>query len=211
MGDKSDKPGMGITRRMDPNAMELDLFGKMNKESDENKEKRESGPCAERIFKNFGLGATLGSFVGASHAAWYPDPIETADKQFRTLKFAQTNFRGAARLIILPALFVGTAAGTYTVAECFAEKMRGVRDPKNALIGGAAAGAFLGAYTRRANMVAASSIFIGLTLFAVKFSGPIFADREGQTRRMKSELPPQHIESDELMALKEKYPKFKHM
>jgi len=146
------------------------------------------------------------------YTAWYPDPIESVDKKLKTIKWAQTNTFQAFRTAFVPALFVGTAAGIYTVGECMGETLNGDKDdPMNALYGGAMAGAFLGAKSRRPVIAAATSLLLGLGMFTVASGGPVYGDREAQTRKMYSELPPQHVESDELKALKEKYPKFQHI
>ena len=126
----------------------------------------------------------------------------------KNIKWAKTNTFGAIRTAVLPALFVGTAAGIFTFGETVSESIRGVDDATNALYGGGLLGLFLGGYSRRPNIALASSLGIGATMFLVKFSGGLYGDREAHSRKMYSELPKQHVESEELKALKAKYPKF---
>lgn len=211
MGEaRSEKVGMGITSRTDPNFLELDVYAKANEHFSKVKVQNR-GPPLERGFISFYQGFGVGAICGMAQAAWYPDVIESADKQMKNIKWAKTDTFGALRTAVLPALFVGTAAGLYSFGEATSEMLRGVDDSTNALYGGGLAGLFLGGASRRPNIAFASSLLIGTSMFLLKFSGDIFGQREEHTRKMFSELPRQHVESDELKALKDKYPKFQNM
>merc|ERR1712232_1367369 len=97
---------MGITSRTDPNFFHLDAHAKQIESW--NHYMKPNGTPLEQTFTSFYEGFGVGGIFGMAQAAWYPDVIESADKNMKNIKWAKTNTFGAIRTAVLPALFVGT-------------------------------------------------------------------------------------------------------
>ena len=140
--------------------------------------------------------------------AWYPDPVTSKGRFGGVL--GRSDSRQVFRAIARPSLFMAVAGATFTAVECAAETIRGSQDSWNSMYGGMAAGALIGAKTKRADIMTSAAIALGLTMLMVDFTGPL--DRpmnDEMKKKMYGVLPTKHSQSDELRALKEKFPKFK--
>jgi len=107
---------------------------------------------------------------------------------------------------------MATAGATFSAVECAAETIRDSDDSWNAMIGGMAAGAFIGARTKRMDIMTSAACATGLMMLAMDYTGPLDGQdnmQDEMKKRMYGVLPTQHKESAELSALKEKFPKFK--
>jgi hypothetical protein len=105
---------------------------------------------------------------------------------------------------------MSAAATAFAAAECTAEAARGKKDSWNASIGGIAAGAVIGATTKRFDMMTSTALGMGLFMFALDMTGPSTIHESGQDElhhRRYGVLPKKHVESEALASLKEKYPK----
>lgn len=162
-------------------------------------------------------GVGVGTFYGACQVAWYPDPIVSSAKRFgdtvhRHSAVDHSDFRAVMRAVARPATLFAASAGAYAATECVAGSVRDRDDSWNSMIGGAMAGAVIGSTTGRFDIMTACAVGTGLLLFAVDFSGPDTVwDKDALNHKMHGVLPEQHRESEELAALKEKYPKFKDL
>lgn len=87
-----------------------------------------------------------------------------------------------------------------------------VKDPWNSLVAGMAGGAVIGLTTGRPQIVAAAAIGMGLFMAAMDISGPTTVyDEPALNYKRMGVLPKQHVESEALAALKEKYPQHKNL
>eukprot|EP00565_Helicotheca_tamesis_P004285 CAMPEP_0185740848 /NCGR_PEP_ID=MMETSP1171-20130828/38642_1 /TAXON_ID=374046 /ORGANISM="Helicotheca tamensis, Strain CCMP826" /LENGTH=188 /DNA_ID=CAMNT_0028412777 /DNA_START=84 /DNA_END=650 /DNA_ORIENTATION=+ len=168
------------------------------------------GPCFNRFFNASMVGASAGTFFGACAVAWHPDPV-IVDKRFGGVD-GRSDFRAVARQITRPALLFSAAAAAFAGTECLAESVRGKKDSWNAMIGGFAAGAVIGATTKRFDIMTSTGIGLGIFLFALDYSGTETSNHPWELRhKMHGVLPEKHVESEELTGLKEKYPKYDHL
>ena len=104
------------------------------------------------------------------------------------------------------------AGATFSAVECAAETIRESDDSWNSMFGGMAAGAVIGARTKRFDVMTSTAFATGLAMLAFDYTGPMVGqdNMKGEMhKRMYGVLPNKHVESPELAALKEKYPKFK--
>lgn len=86
------------------------------------------------------------------------------------------------------------------------------KDPWNSLVAGAAGGAVIGLTNGRPQIVAATALGMGLFMACLDLSGPkTVADEKELEYKILGVLPKQHEESDALMALKDKFPKYKDL
>ena len=151
------------------------------------------------------FGAAAGTFYAACQLAWYPDPIADAKGSVKG-----HSLKGIMRTIARPTFWMSAAATAFAAAECTAEAARGKKDSWNASIGGLAAGAVLGATTKRFDMMTSSALGMGLFMFALDMTGPSTVHESGREElhyRRNGTLPEKHQESEALSALKTKYPK----
>ena len=118
--------------------------------------------------------------------------------------------KGIMRTIARPSFWMSAAATAFAAAECTAEAARGKKDSWNASIGGLAAGAVIGATTKRFDMMTSTALGLGLFMFALDVTGPNTVHQSGLDRlenRRYGVLPKKHVGSEALASLKEKYPK----
>lgn len=158
-----------------------------------------------------GIGAFVGTFYGTCAAAWYPDPIQSTGK-FGGIP-GRTDFRAVARTIMRPAMWFALTAGTFTAVECAMEAARNeTQDYLNSLVAGMAGGAVIGMTNGRPQVVAATAIGMGILMTALELSGPTTVWNESELDHKRNDcLPKQHVESDALTALKEKFPQHKNL
>jgi len=160
------------------------------------------------------VGSVAGTFFGSMQVAWYPDPVVSAKRFGDTVhKSVDTSdLRAIVRMVSRPALWFSAAGGSFAAAECLAESARGKEDSWNSVIGGAIAGAVIGSKTGRFDIMTATAVGMGLFLGILDFSGPDTVWNKDELRyKMHGVLPQKHRESEDLAALKEKYPKFKDL
>ena len=156
------------------------------------------------------VGAGAGTFFGAAQAAWYPDPITVSGKAFGDA--SRSEFRAVGRIILRPAMLFSFAAGAFASTECLAETFRAKSDSWNAGLGGMAAGAIIGATTRRADIMTSAAFAMGLFIFAMDFTGAdTVRNPHSMKHKMYDTLPEKHVESEALGRLKEKYPNHKDL
>jgi hypothetical protein len=110
-------------------------------------------------------------------------------------------------------MWAALTAGAYTATECAMEAVRNeTQDYWNSLVAGAVGGGVIGMTTGKPNIVIATAIGMGLVMASVEVSGPKTCYYPEELDYKKNGLlPKQHKESDDLAALKELYPKFKHL
>jgi Tim17/Tim22/Tim23/Pmp24 family len=103
----------------------------------------------------------------------------------------------------------------YAGVECLFES---VRDPEgtskhwNSAAGGFAAGMVMGAMTKRIDVALVSGLGNSLLMFGVQFHGLHYVtDPHQMAMKIAGKWPTQWKESNELAALKEKYPEFKDL
>ncbi|KAL7548330.1 hypothetical protein ACHAWF_011616 [Thalassiosira exigua] len=171
-----------------------------------------SGPGLTRFVHSAGVGACAGTFYGACVASWYPDPIVTPGKYGGIP--GKTDFRAVGRTVLRPAMWFSLTAGTFTGVECAMEAARNeTQDVWNTMVAGMAGGAVMGMTNGRPQVVAATAIGMGLTMALVELSGPttVFDEEALDGHKRMGLLPKQHVESDALRALKEKFPQHKDL
>jgi len=125
-----------------------------------------------------------------------------------------SDYKAIARTISRPAFWMSAACATFASVECLAESARGKKDPWNASIGGMAAGLVAAATTKRADIMTSTALGLGLFMFALDFTGESTIHESSQMElrdKMYGILPKVHKESDDLAALKEKYPETKDL
>mmetsp|Transcript_2393 Transcript_2393/g.2593 ORF Transcript_2393/g.2593 Transcript_2393/m.2593 type:complete len:190 (-) Transcript_2393:174-743(-) len=169
------------------------------------------GSCISKTLNAAMTGAAAGTIHGAVTLAWFPDPI-TSEKRFGGV-LGKSDGRQVLRALARPSFLMATAGATFAVIECSAETLRGKDDSWNSMIGGMAAGAFIGSMTKRADIMTSTAFAMGLFMLAVDYTGPIdgqYKMRDTTNKKMYGVLPNTHKEGPELSALKEKYPKFNH-
>jgi len=165
--------------------------------------------CMLRTFRFAVGGAASGTLFGAVQAAWYPDP--TPNPKPGTPDY--TTLRGVLRCMSYPALYFSAAAASFALGECVAETLRNdKKGPFNAFCGGAVAGVVMGSISKRFDVMGATAIGTGVVCAVFDFAGDDWVvDRPTVYKKVLGELPKKHVESEELIALKEKYPKFKDL
>jgi len=155
------------------------------------------------------VGGAAGTFFGAACLAWYPDPIVTVRGR-DVVEF--TSIRTAARSVMRPALWFALVGSTFSAVDCFAETARNKKDSWNAVLGGMATGLVMGSVTKRVDYMTVTSLAMGLVMGAVDYSGPHTTAKPMEVKKkMHDVMPETHAESEDLAALKEKYPKYKHL
>ena len=99
------------------------------------------------------------------------------------------------------------------MTECIMEMLRNEKkDAWNSLAAGMAGGAVVGLTNGRPQIVAATSIGMGLFMAAVDMSGATTVhDEKMLAIKRNTFLPEVHVESNALAALKEKFPQHKDL
>lgn len=163
------------------------------------------GSCGEKSFYALVLSGSVGTFYGAINAAWYPDPITSADGVV-----GRTDLKALGRTVFRPAAYCAVVGTTFAATECLAESARGEKDAVNAFLGGAAAGMVMMAHSKRFDVMAAGALGTAIAAAAVAYTGPsVTTDEAALARKVYGTLPKKHVESAEMRTLKENYPKWK--
>lgn len=117
--------------------------------------------------------------------------------------------------VMVPTLYLGLAATSYTMVQCFSESTRQTKDSWNAAYGGMVCGFIIGGLTKkRFDVATAAALGTGLAMGLADLVGPManYAMANNQTDDVDRSIRPKtFVESAELQALKEKYPKFKDL
>lgn len=151
--------------------------------------------------------------LGAGQLAWYPDPYHFGPKG--TVHAAVLNSTYIFRALRGPVMMGAAVTTTFALTECLVEQLR---DPAkesthwNAVAGGAAAGLVMGSLTKRVDIMSSAALGMGLFMGMVEYNGQTYiSDKELAKTKWNTQLPAFEKESEELKALKEKYPEFKDM
>uniref|UniRef100_A0A6V0YZ03 Uncharacterized protein n=1 Tax=Thalassionema nitzschioides TaxID=33649 RepID=A0A6V0YZ03_9STRA len=165
--------------------------------------------CLGRAQVNTAMGTAIGLFYGAVQAAWYPDSP-------RDVKGHITDRTSTSQLlgkVMRPTVILGGVCATYSLAECTFEGIRNEKDSWNSAYAGGVAGFVIGGLTKRFDYATACAVCTGMGMAVIDMFGlgmnyarAHYPDQPPATMR-----PDTYQESDELIALKEKYPKFKHL
>jgi predicted lipid-binding transport protein (Tim44 family) len=155
------------------------------------------------------VGGTAGTFFGACALAWYPDYIVT----YRGRDVVEfTSVRTVATSLLRPAVWFAVVGATFSAADCMAQSARNKDDSWNAAIGGMAAGFVMGSIFKRFDYMTSSALGMGLLMGVLDWTGPNTSSKpEEAFEKMYGVMPETHQESNELAALKEKYPKYKDL
>ena len=172
----------------------------------------QSGPRKAFFAVVQGVGAGLA--YGAFSWAYYPDKMAFAHKD----TVIAGPIRGSSYVmntLVRPTVAFSVVNLTYAGVESVMEEIRGShhKDPWNSAFAGAAAGFVLGSFlARRFDVATCSALGTGLIMGALDFNGPnIIADPESDgARKFPAKISAIFQESDELKALKEKYPAYKN-
>jgi len=171
------------------------------------------GNFTNRLLANLFLSSFSGLLYGAMLTARNPD--YSRDMRGNLIEMVPTSAL-MSRLLFPPVIFSAVAA-TYTIMESNSESMRQKADPWNAAVGGGFAGLLIGLLTKRMDRVIPSALGCSAVMATIDGFGLSMKFVEegitkGEERKPPSVFNPRkHQESVELVALKEKYPKFKDL
>ncbi|XP_010937628.1 outer envelope pore protein 16, chloroplastic isoform X4 [Elaeis guineensis] len=110
--------------------------------------------------------------VGASKVAAEEtyDCLKKGPSRFPFWKFSKDKLEDALRKICKEGVYWGTTAGVYVGMEYGVERMRGTKDWKNAMLGGAITGALISAASgHRTDKVIGNAITAGAIATAAEF------------------------------------------
>ena len=159
------------------------------------------------IFKVAGVAA--GTFYGACTLAWYPDSLVS----YRGREIVEfTSARTVARSLLRPAVWFAVVGATFSAVECMAQSARNKDDSWNATIGGMATGLVMGSIFKRFDYMTCSALGMGLLMGVLDYSGPNTSAKPQEAyEKLYGVMPKTFKESEDLEALKEKYPKYKDL
>jgi hypothetical protein len=119
--------------------------------------------------------------------------------------------------LLVPTVYFTAIGITFSAVESLLEEFRGshtaAKSPWNTAMAGAAAGIVMGGwFTRRFDIACMTGVGLGLLMGGVEVNGPsVICDPETEKmRNFPESVPVQFEETDDLAALKNKYPQFKH-
>jgi len=169
----------------------------------------------DRLLSNMVMGTVTGLLYGGIIASRNPDYAR--DMRGNLIEKLST-FTLLTR-VMTPVVAFTAVAATYTIAEGNSESIRAKKDPWNAAFGGAAAGVIIGILTKRMDKVAPCALGCALVMAGVDAFGigmmylQEFTDEHAERKEKDAGKTDsgRHTESDELAALKEKYPNFKDL
>jgi len=185
-----------------------------------------TGSCVDRTVNAILCGSAAGTLVGAVQLAWNPDPIILPERGTRlgataraiatahASELGRSEFRAVSRALSTPIMWFAGAGAAFASTECLAEAARGTSDPWNAVVGGLFGGAVCGSMTRRFDIMTSAALGTALLMGLNEFHGPDTVYRSHYpeaAHKTHGLLPKQHAESEDLTALKEKYPKWKNI
>lgn len=168
------------------------------------------------------LGLGVGVCFSATQLAWYPDPVKNPEMNKAVINPAlakmtaiKTGTQASALLRVMArsCFWLSSTTMSFAAAECTAEAVRGTSDSWNSVIGGFAGGAVLGAVSKRFDIMFSAAVGTSIIMGCLDFSGPHTVHpntKDELANRIHGHLPVKHKESNELAALKEKYPEFKN-
>jgi hypothetical protein len=104
---------------------------------------------------------------------------------------------------------------TFSLTECIIESMRDEEKKStwvNAGVAGAVTGALMGSMSKRIDMMAISALGFEIFMCMVEYNGQTFQLKDYHFQQnWTPSIPPGEKESDEVKALKAKYPDFKDL
>jgi hypothetical protein len=161
-------------------------------------------------------GVSAGVLYGTFQWAYYPDKFTFSHKNTvlpgptRGLQFLNMN-------MLRPAVYFSLIGITFATVESVLEDVRnnhsGFKSPWNSAAAGFCSGLVMGGfYTRRFDIASMTGVAIGMLAGAMEFNGPTFiVDPETRQKKLfPKTVPTVYTESEDLSALKEKYPAYKN-
>jgi hypothetical protein len=144
---------------------------------------------------------------------WYPDPYRF-DHKGVVVPF-KTDLMYVIRGCKAPVMWGALVCATFSLTECIVESMRDEEKKStwvNAGVAGAVTGALMGSMSKRIDIMSVSALGFGIFMSMVEYNGQTFQlkDYHIQQNWIPS-IPPGEKESDEVKALKAKYPDFKDL
>lgn len=119
--------------------------------------------------------------------------------------------------MLRPAVYFSLIGITFAAVESVLEDVRnnhsGFKSPWNSAAAGFCSGVVMGGfYTRRFDIASMTGVGIGMLMGAMEFNGPtMIVDPETQQKKLFPDtVPTVYTESEDLSALKEKYPAYKN-
>jgi hypothetical protein len=116
--------------------------------------------------------------------------------------------------MLRPAVYFSAIGITFAAVESFLEEMTDhPKDPKNTAAAGFAAGIVMGGwFTRRFDIASMTGLGVGLVMAALEVNGPkMISDPDTEKARNNPEkVTIKFEETEDLAALKEKYPRYKN-
>lgn len=150
--------------------------------------------------------------MGLASLTWYPDPVRFGYKG--TMYEIAYDMAYNLQAMRKPVIWSTLVLGTFSAVECLTESLR---DPErestyvNAFAGGAAAGAVMGTMTKRFDIMSVTALSLGILMGMIEYNGQRTHDPEIMEKKLSMRITFEEEESSELQALKEKYPKYKHL
>ena len=148
--------------------------------------------------------------------AYYPDRFVFSHKK-TILPGPSRGIQYLNYTMLRPAVYFSVVGLTFTAVESFLEEVRGshgAKDPWNSAGAGFAAGIIMGgAFTKRFDVASMTGLGMALVMGAVELNGPKLicnSEESEEARQFPAFAPTKFEESEELAALKEKYPQFRN-
>lgn len=145
--------------------------------------------------------------------AWYPDPYRF-DVKGTVTPFA-LNMRYVLGGLKGPVMWGTVVCATFSMTECLMEQMRDTEKEStyvNATVAGAATGLVMGSMTKRIDIMASSTLMIGMIMGMVEYNGQrTVSNPEHAKVKWTGFADSVEKESTIVQGLKEKYPEFKHV
>lgn len=159
------------------------------------------------------LGFPFGMFCGIAMLGWSPDML-TMTKKGPILTLPTTAY--LMRTTFIPALYMGTVGSTYLGIKALSYTIREKKDQWNAIYAGFATGLVMGSVMKRVDRAFMTGLGVsfvaGVGDYYKRNAGSLFSwDKEDALQRHWGVRPYQYRESEELKALKEKYPQHRNL
>lgn len=168
------------------------------------------GSFTNRLLANMFLSSVSGLLYGGMLIVRSPDYAR--DMRGNIIEMVPTSV--LMRRLLSPPILFSTVAATYTIMESNSESLRQKADPWNAAVGGGFAGLLIGLLTKRMDKVMPAALGCSVVMATIDGFGlgMKFVEEAMAEKKASSVVnPKKHQESEELVALKEKYPKFKDL
>uniref|UniRef100_A0A7R9WW37 NADH dehydrogenase [ubiquinone] 1 alpha subcomplex subunit 11 n=1 Tax=Craspedostauros australis TaxID=1486917 RepID=A0A7R9WW37_9STRA len=169
-------------------------------------------PISKKLYFATMQGAGAGIAYGICHWAFYPDKFVFSHKN-TVLPGPSRGMQYLNATMLRPSIYFTAVSVTFAAVESLLEELRGShKDPVNTASAGFAAGLVMGGFfTRRFDIAGVTGLGMSLIMGCVELNGPnLITDPEKQQKKLFPEsVPVKFEESEELFALKEKYPAYK--